>query len=163
MSRLLGASLPSELVRRLDGSDLERYSSLAIPVATTDGEGWPHVALLSYSEVIAVSPSLLRVAIGSSSTTAGNLRRTGQVTIVVVDTGLVQYVKGSARERKPALDAAPSNAMFDVAVRAVLDDIADPQREGGARVLGGITVAADDAWRRSRAAVLDELLAAGGR
>jgi hypothetical protein len=161
MSRLLGEALPAGLSRRLGGGGLARHASLAIPIATVDEEGWAHVALLSYSEVVAVSPSTLRLAIGASSATAANLRRTGRVTLVVADADLVQYVKGSARESPGPLETAPWTAVFDVAVRAVLEDAADPQREGGARVVGGITFAAGDSWTSSRAAVLAELLARG--
>lgn len=161
MSRLLGAALPAGLSRRLGGGGLASHASLAIPIVTVDEEGWPHVALLSYSEVVAVSPSTLRLAIGASSVTAANLRRTGRVTLAVVDADLVQYVKGSACESPGSLETAPWTAVFDVAVRAVLEDAADPRREGGARILGGITFAAGDAWTSSRAAILAELLARG--
>ena len=161
MSRLLGDALPSGLSQRLGGGGLARHASLAIPIVTVDEEGWPHVALLSYSEVAAVAPSSLRLAIGASSATAANLRRTGRVTLVVVDADLVQYVKGSARESPGRLDTQPWTAAFDVSVHAVFEDAADPQREGGARVLGGITFAAADSWRPSRAAVLAELLSRG--
>jgi hypothetical protein len=161
MSRYVGTALPSALVERLGGSDLARHASLAVPIATVDEQGWPHIALLSYSEVIAASPASLAIAVGSSSTTAGNLRRAGRVTVVVVDTDLVQYVKGSAREVAPSLEATPWNALFEVAVQAVFEDAADARREGGARVLGGITFAADPSWNASRAALLAELLARG--
>lgn len=161
MSRYVGTALPPALAERLGGSDLARHASVAIPIATVDEQGWPHLALLSYSEVIAVSPASLALAIGASSTTAENLRRAGRVTVVIVDTDLVQYVKGSAREVTPSLDATPWNALFEVAVQAVFEDAADPRREGGARVLGGITFAADPAWSASRAALLAELLARG--
>jgi hypothetical protein len=161
MSRYVGAALPPGLVERLGGSNLARHASLAIPIATVDEQGWPHLALLSYSEVIAASSSSLALAVGASSTTADNLRRRGRVTVIVVDADLVQYVKGSAREVAASLEATPWNALFEVAVQAVFEDAADARREGGARVLGGITFAADPAWGASRAALLAELLARG--
>jgi hypothetical protein len=37
--------LPEEVVRRLDGSDLETKAKEAIRISTVDSDGWPHAAL----------------------------------------------------------------------------------------------------------------------
>ena len=49
----LGALLTDALVDRLGGRELERYGALVVPIATVDPGGWPHIALLSYSEIVA--------------------------------------------------------------------------------------------------------------
>jgi hypothetical protein len=154
----LGAVLTDALVDRLGGRQLNRYGALVVPIATVDPAGWPHVALLSYSEIVARDPGLLRIAIGTSSASAANLRRTGQVTVLVFDAGLVHYIKGSARERRPTMQCSPGNAIFEVSVRDVLADAADPHREGESFIRRGLTFHGDPSWAAGRSAVLAELL-----
>ena len=96
-----GRALTDALLDRLSGRDLDRHGTLVIPLATVDPAGWPHIALLSYSEVVARDRGALRLAIGGRSGSAANLRRTGHATVLLFDTGLVHYIKGKARERRP--------------------------------------------------------------
>lgn len=154
----LGAALTDALLDRLGGRQLERYGALVVPIATVDAAGWPHIALLSYSEIVAGDRGMLRIAIGTRSGSAANLRRTGQATILLFDAGLVHYIKGSARERRPSMKCSPRNAMFEVSVTDVLADAADPRREGESFVRGGLTFHCDPSWAAGRSAVLAELL-----
>jgi hypothetical protein len=163
VSTSLGAVLTDALVDRLGGRDLERYGALVVPIATVDPAGWPHIALLSYSEIVAHDPGMLRIAIGTRSDSAANLRRTGQATVLLFDAGLVHYIKGSARERRPSMRSSPGNAMFEVSVRDVLADAADPHREGESFVRGGLTFHCDPSWAAGRPAVLTELLSDSDR
>jgi hypothetical protein len=112
---------------------------------------------------VARDPGLLRIAIGTRSASAANLRRTGQVTVLLFDAGLVHYIKGSARERRPSMQCSPGNAIFEVSVRDVLADAADPHREGESFVRGGLTFHGDPSWAAGRPAVLAELLADSDR
>jgi hypothetical protein len=155
----LGAVLTDALLERLSGRDLERLGMLVIPLATIDPAGWPHIALLSYSEVVACDPGTLRLAIGGRSGSAANLRRTGHATVLLFDTGLVHYIKGTARERQPSMQSSPWNASFDVSVTDVLADATDPYREGESFVRGGVTFVCDPSWAAGRTAVLAELRA----
>ena len=154
----LGAALTDSLVDRLAGRELERYEALVVPIATVDPAGWPHVALLTYSEIVALDRGMLRIAIGARSGSAANLRRTGHVTVLLFDAGLVHYIKGAARERRSSMECSPGNAMFDVSVTDVLADAADPHREGTSFVRGGLTFHCDPSWAAGRPAVVAELL-----
>jgi hypothetical protein len=75
------------------------------------------------------------------------------------DAGLVHYVKGAARERRPAMQCSPWNAIFEMRVTDVLADASDPHREGESFVSGGVTFQCDPSWAAGRSAVLAELLA----
>jgi hypothetical protein len=154
----LGAVLTDPLVDRLGGRELDRYGGLVVPIATVDLAGWPHIALLSYSEIVARDRGMLRIAIGARSDSAANLRRTGHATVLLFDTGLVHYIKGVAREHRPSMQCSPWNAMFEVSVTDVLADAADPHREGESFVRGGVTFRCDPTWAAGRTAVLAELL-----
>ena len=158
MSISLGPVLTDALVDRLSGRDLDRHGGLVIPLATIDPAGWPHVALFSYSEIVARDRGLLRLAIAGRSGSAANLRRTGYATVLLFDAGSVHYIKGKARERRPAMQCSPWNAVFDVSVTDVLADASDPSREGESFVSGGVTFNCDPSWAAGRTAVLAELL-----
>lgn len=154
----LGAVLTDALLERLSGRDLGQHAALVVPLATVDPAGWPHIALLSYSEIVARDRGTLRLAIGSRSGSAANLRRTGHATVLLFDAGLAHYIKGTARERRPSMQCSPWNALFDLSVTDVLADASDPNREGASFVRGGVTFHCDPSWIAGRTAVLAELL-----
>src|SRR5262245_53297245 len=119
MSRSLGSELPADMLDRLSGRDLEAVASKVIQIFTVDAQGWPHPALLSYFEVVAIDSRRIRLATYGSSTTSSNMRRSGKVTLVVVDTRVACYVKGTAFELKPALASTSWNAAFECRVEQV--------------------------------------------
>lgn len=85
-----GRELPPALQRYLDGTDL-RHKTQALRLATVDAAGWPHAALLSAGEVLAVSPQRLRFALVARTTTAANLAREGRAVLtLVLDGGLCE-------------------------------------------------------------------------
>ena len=79
MSRALGNSLPNVLFDLLSGRELAARMGQAILITTTDAAGFPHPALLSFGEVVAVDHRRLRLALYRTSGTSGNLRRNGKL------------------------------------------------------------------------------------
>ena len=139
MSRLLGSQLPSDVLQRLNGRDLDPLASKVIPLLTVDESGWPHVALLSYFEVAARDARHLRLAAYGASATSANMRRSGKATLMVVDERLACYIKATATEIAPKMRTADWNAAFDCRIEQVLVDEVDETREAGAYVSSGIT------------------------
>ncbi|HSC72412.1 MAG TPA: hypothetical protein VLH58_13735, partial [Candidatus Methylomirabilis sp.] len=101
--------------------------------------GWPHPALLSYGEVVAVDRRRVRLAMYRESTTSGNLRRNGKLTLCLIEAGLAYYVKGEARTQQDPMAGRAHLTRFEAVVRAVLEDQAREDLEPGAGVTGGIT------------------------
>ena len=161
MSRRLGSELPADAVARLSGRSLEAVASKVIQIFTVDAGGWPHPALLSYFEVIAPDAGRVRLAAYAKSTTSANLRRTGQVTLAVIDERVAYYVKGRAVELAPAMRTAGWNAAFECRVVDVTADEVDEEREPGAYVASGVTYCSPqrDADLVRARAVLAELMA----
>src|SRR5579884_59823 len=83
MSRSLGNQLPGALLQLLDGRDLGQKTQLALLLNTVDAQGYPHPAMLSVGEVLAPSPSALRLALYATSTTTSNLRRGGTLSLAL--------------------------------------------------------------------------------
>jgi hypothetical protein len=134
MSQLLGKELTEELYHRLKGESIASKKDKAIVVVTVDESGWAHPAMLSYHEVVAKDRSKIDLAIGKSSTTAKNLRRTGKITLMITDSDLNYYVKGSAQEIRESMEGVTFMSLFRVAVEHLLEDL-----EPDAVITSGVT------------------------
>ena len=134
MSQLVGKELTPELFDRLKGDDVASKDGKAILLVTVDEKGWAHPAVVSYYEVVAKDRSRLALAIGKSSTTARNLRRTGKATLLITDSGINYYLKGTAHEIRESMGEAPFVSLFRVEVEQLLED-----QEPGAMITSGVT------------------------
>ena len=137
MSRELGNELPAALLALLDGRDLPSRIGKAILIATVDSQGWAHPALLSYGEVVALDARKLRLATYGSSRTSSNLRRSGRLTLCLIEAGIAYYVKARAVEQQSAPELA-GLARFEATVEQVLADQAREDVEPSARITSGI-------------------------
>ena len=134
MSRLVGKELTKQLSDRLSGRNVRLYEGKIIPIFTLDGLGWPHPALLSYYEVVAKNPSTLDIALWKDSSTAGNLRRTGKLTLMITDKGINYYVKGTVRELETEMAGAPAISRFRMITEQLLED-----QEPNTEITSGLT------------------------
>ncbi len=134
MSQLLGKELTKELFNLLKGENVASKLGKAIVIVTVDDKGWPHPSMLSYYEVVAKERSRIDLAIGKTSTTTKNLRRAGQITLLITDSGINYYLKGSAREVKESMEGVPFMSLFRVEVEQLLED-----QEPDAVITSGVT------------------------
>ena len=139
MSRTFGDALPDSLFERLSGRDLQAVSDRVIVVCTVDDRGYPHPALLSYLETIAVDRRTIRLAMYSSSRSTQNARRDGRLTLILVDDRVAYYIKGIVEELTRSMSVAPHNAKLQFHIAEVLADEANPQLEPGAYIASGLT------------------------
>jgi len=139
MSRPLGDTLPDDLQTLLGGHELADRMGQAILIATTDTRGWPHLALVSYGEVVAADCRRLRLALSRASGTSGNLRRNGRLTLGLLGAERAYYVKALARAQRDPMDGFAHLTRFEAMVEMVLADEAREEHESGARLTGGIT------------------------
>ncbi|MFQ5739839.1 MAG: hypothetical protein ACE5JX_12575 [Acidobacteriota bacterium] len=129
MSRELGARMPDEVVREMRKPS-PRLT--AVPLLTVDRKGFPHVALLSYFEILWKAEAV-HFFLHSSSRSTRFLRNHGLCTLVFINRDFAYYVKGRARW-KGDLD---SQSLFQFRVEAVLEDYPSTQ-EGEAFLKSGI-------------------------
>ena len=134
MSQLIGTELTEELFTRLKGDHVASKAGKAIVIVTVDERGWAHPAMLSYYEVVAKNRSRIDLAVGKTSTTAKNLRRTGKITFLITDSAINYYVKGEAREVQAAMEAVPFMSLFSVGVEQLSED-----QEPDALITSGVT------------------------
>ncbi len=134
MSQLLGNELTEELFNGLKGEDVAARMGKAIVIVTVDENGWAHPAMLSYYEVIAKDRSRIDFAIGKTSTTSRNLKRSGKITLLITDSGMNYYLKGNAREVKESMDGIPFMALYRMTLERLLED-----QEPDAVITSGVT------------------------
>jgi hypothetical protein len=139
VARSLGPALPDRLLARLLGPVTSAPPDVAIVLATLDPYGWPHPALLSYGEVLALDAARLRLGLHAGSRSSRHLRESGRATLVFADAELCLYVKTEALAL-PGAPGAQDLARFELIVRDVLEDRAAGE-EAGARLSSGLAIA----------------------
>jgi len=154
VSRSLGPALPPDLQKRLSQQDLPRLLGRALPFLTVDDRGRPHPMLCSYLELLAVSATVIRVAVGARSGARRNLEARGVATLLVVEPDATIYIKCRASGAPRLSDDL---ARFELLVEEVLEDEA-AEGEAGAGITGGLTYAPvpalDSEWARAVLAAL---------
>ena len=96
MSTFIGDALPDTLTHRLSTDQALERSDRAIVICSVDEHGWPHPAMLSRLEFVALDHRNIRLSLHTRSRTTRNLRANGRLTVIVVDEDAVYYVKGDA-------------------------------------------------------------------
>ena len=134
MSQIVGKELTQALLDRLSGREIESHEGKIIPIFTTDGQGWAHPGLLSYYEVVAKNKSTLDMALWKDSSTAHNLRRTGKVTLMIIDQAVNYYLKGIVCEQQHEMAGAAPVSRFRVTLEQVIED-----QEPNAEITTGLT------------------------
>lgn len=125
MSVSMGNRLTEICTRVLDVAS-ERRRNAAVFLLTTDNEGYPHVALLSPYQVIAMSNSVLYISIysGSRSSTFLSDRKFG--TVVVQTPPGITYVKCNFEELTDRIDIIGTDRkVFRAIISEVLLDESD--------------------------------------
>jgi hypothetical protein len=160
MSHSIGFELPSDLVTLLDGGRLEDGIGRTILLLTTDEGDWPSVALLSVGEVVASTPSTVRLVLWPGTTATKNLSRSRRGTLALFGDGLATYIRIEAQRGDDLLVGGMQHAYFRATIEDILrDDVTY------ARMTSGVTFELPDAprvlarWKVTVAAMLQE----GGR
>ena len=129
--------LPSGLHQALSGKAFRERKHLALPLVTIDPEGFPRVALLTLSEVRAISRRELQVAVRAGSHTAANLIRRQKAALCYFARNCAAWIQASVGKGR-VCDADPERQIFPLSVCRVKLDRADA-REESVELLAGPT------------------------
>ena len=122
--------MPDDILDFLNGRDLDRKLSEAIRISTVSEQGWPHAAMLSAGEVLALDSSEVAILVYENSNTSKNLTRDGRLTLTLpLDRGLCEM-----RLRATAKNQEALNRCFN----AVVEDVRQ-HRSNYADVVSGVT------------------------
>jgi len=139
--------LPAAVAQYLTGADLLEKAQ-ALRLSTIDPEGWPHAALLSAGDIVAMPSGHIRFVLFPQSGTVANLERDGRLTLTLSLDGAMCELRMRARRLNHSSKEVPL-AFFEAEVEAVRRHAA-PYAE----VTGGITFALHEPdavlprWRR---------------
>ena len=139
MTRLIGPDLTPDLLQRFSPNALHKHAHNVVLIMSVGEDNYPHPAMLSHFEIVARDSHNLRITTYSDSRTTSNMRRTGQLTMAIVDEGVAYYLKGSIEEVRPRMTTAPHNALFNFQIESVSADHADVEREGATSITCGIS------------------------
>jgi hypothetical protein len=85
------AFMPDDILDFLNGRDLDRKLTEAIRISTVGEQGWPHAAMLSVGEILALDSSEVAILVYENSNTSRNLARDGRLTLTLpLDRGLCE-------------------------------------------------------------------------
>jgi hypothetical protein len=118
------AGISEGLYQWLDGSDLESKQGTAMMLLSVTEDLWPHTAMISVGEIVALDRSRLRLALWPGTVTTGNLLRSGQATLVAIHDGAAHYVRLRLQALPDLPDARHPRQRFAAEVVAVREDIA---------------------------------------
>ena len=132
--------MPTELQEIFSGKGFRSRKRLALPFLTLDPEGFPRAALLTLSEVRAVSRDRLLVAVEAGSHSAANLIRRPKAALYYLARSWTAWIQATAGHGRVS-DADPNRQIFPLTVFRVKVDHASP-REGAVALLSGPSFAA---------------------
>jgi len=122
MPHRMEADIPRPLMQRLDGESLEHKVGDTFLLISVGETGWPHVAMLSVGEVLAISERRLRLALWPGSHTTLNLRRTGLATLMAVVPPTTYYLRLRSEPLPDIRVGTSQRAVFEAVPTEVLDD-----------------------------------------
>lgn len=152
MTRRARGDRVAEALAVLDGTRLGQGAGDAFILTTTTEDGWPHIALLSVGEVLAVD-SEIRIAVWPNTAATRNITANGKALLAIIGGHRCLYLRLSCRRGPDIPSGSGRLAFFACSIeRAVEDEV------GYAMVTGGVTFevtddAVVDGWHRTVAAL----------
>jgi Pyridoxamine 5'-phosphate oxidase len=113
---------PAAVASYLDGENLLAKMQ-ALRLSTVDADGWPHAALLSAGDMLALPDGRIRFAIFPQSGMAANLTRDGRITMSLSLDGAMYELRMHARQLQQAAPEVPL-ACFEAEVERVRKHVA---------------------------------------
>lgn len=114
--------LDPKFVEWLSGNQLEEKQHDAMQLLTVSEEGWPHQAMISVGEIIAMNPDTLRLALWPGTQTSMNMNRTGKATLIAVHEHQLMYVRLEIVALPPLKEAIHPRDRYEAHVASVRVD-----------------------------------------
>lgn len=109
------SELPAAWISQFDGANLDAKLRAAAILATSDEEGWPHLAYLSAGEILAHDTRRITLLLWSKSGSAANLMRVGRGVLHAVADSAIWEARLLSRPRAEVDEMA----LFDAQVIGV--------------------------------------------
>ncbi|MBB6019252.1 hypothetical protein HNR77_000309 [Paenibacillus sp. JGP012] len=114
--------LDTELMEWLDGGRLETKQHEAMQLLTvTDGQ-WAHTAMISMGEVVAISPTCLRLALWQGTQTSMNMMETGKATLIAIHGQHLLHIRLEVRPLPALAEAVHPRDRYEGNIRHIRID-----------------------------------------
>ncbi|WP_106769166.1 hypothetical protein [Paenibacillus faecalis] len=112
------------LYELLNGQDLDEKQHVAMMLLTVTEDHWPHTAMVSVGEVVALDQAKMRLSLWPGTVTTTNILRMGQAQLVAFHNGAAHYVRLSLTRLPELPQALHPRVRFAAEVTAVKEDVA---------------------------------------
>ncbi|WP_211747622.1 pyridoxamine 5'-phosphate oxidase family protein [Paenibacillus sp. Marseille-Q4541] len=127
--------IPEALMTLLSGEQLEDKQQEAFILQTVNEDGYPHSAMISVGELVACDAFTFRIALWPGTMTTMNLIRSQKAQLVIIDQGLVYYIKIQTVHLPPVNSDIHTRERFSAHIHALKIDQAKYARiESGIQV-----------------------------
>lgn len=119
-----GIELSTDVYELLNGQDLTEKQHEAMMLLTVSEDGWPHTAMISVGEIVAMNPQNLRIGLWKSTSTTANIIRTNKATLVLFYKGKAHYIRLSLERIEELHDARYPRERFSATIISAREDVA---------------------------------------
>lgn len=116
--------LSTEVFELLNGVDLSKKQHEAMMLMTVGEDGWPHNAMISVGEIVALDSRELRIGLWPNTSTTTNIIRTNKATLVLVYQGKVHYIRLCLRRLKETPNSSYKRERFSAQIVLAREDVA---------------------------------------
>ena len=133
-------NLPKEIIELLNGQDLEDKKHLVMMLQSITAEGYPHTAMVSVGESVAIDSDNIRIALWPDTQTAQRLVETGKGSLVIVYAKKIYYIELDLSVLPSLNNEIYCRLRFEASVKTVKEDNAKY-----AEIISGISIQLYDA------------------
>ncbi|CAH0173874.1 hypothetical protein SRABI96_01262 [Peribacillus sp. Bi96] len=121
---MIGMEMSEEVFDLLNGKELADKQHEAMMLLTVSEAGWPHTAMISVGEIVAISSKELRIGLWPETSTTANIIRTHKATLVLFWKGKAHYIRLSLVRLKELPTARYQRERFLAKVVSAREDVA---------------------------------------
>lgn len=114
--------LSPELMWWFDGQHLQDKKNEAMQLLTVSEDAWPHQAMVSVGELVAISPTVLRLALWSGTQTSMNMERTGKATLIAIVDHQLLYIRLALRPLPPLIESVHPRDRYEGKITSIRVD-----------------------------------------
>lgn len=127
--------LTDDLKDLLNGKQLAQKQHIAMILQSITSEGYPHSAMVSVGEVIALDSEHLRIALWPQTQTTLSLVKKGKANLVIIYNNMVNYLELDISELPSLNHEFYERTRFEATIKSIRQDSAKY-----ADIISGITV-----------------------
>ncbi|WP_412762267.1 pyridoxamine 5'-phosphate oxidase family protein [Priestia megaterium] len=116
--------ISTEVYELLNGQDLTDKQHEAMMLLTVGEDGWPHNAMISVGEIIAVNLMELRIGLWPNTSTTVNIIRSNKATLILIYKGKAHYIRLSLERLEELPNARYQRERFSAKVISAREDVA---------------------------------------